>query len=228
MTTHDPLDDFDDVGGDDTNCSYDEVPPPPRGPRPVQPPGRPEQPPYRNYDAPPDVPENRNKPPRTNDLSLKVWKRSKAFGEMTPALKEVARDFDRKEEWVASTRLGNAYERGLSIANVLREAGADGPAAIRVLARRLDVDDDSLYDLHRVVVVFPFDRVQALARTPFATGARITLDHLVALAWVADDETIMGIRHKTLPVFGVQFHPESVLTPVGHRLLQNFLDSHVP
>lgn len=35
---------------------------------------------------------------------------------------------------------------------------------------------------------------------------------------------IMGIRHKELPLEGVQFHPESLLTPVGDRLLQNFLD----
>jgi anthranilate synthase component II len=50
----------------------------------------------------------------------------------------------------------------------------------------------------------------------------------VVSAWVEDDLTIMGVRHQTRPVFGVQFHPESVLTPVGHRVLQNFLESHVP
>ena len=44
-------------------------------------------------------------------------------------------------------------------------------------------------------------------------------------AWVEGTGTVMGIRHETWPVFGVQFHPESVLTPVGHRLLQNFLEA---
>jgi anthranilate synthase/aminodeoxychorismate synthase-like glutamine amidotransferase len=46
----------------------------------------------------------------------------------------------------------------------------------------------------------------------------------VRSAWVVQDETVMGVRHQSLPIFGVQFHPESVLTPVGQRLLQNFLD----
>ena len=46
----------------------------------------------------------------------------------------------------------------------------------------------------------------------------------VADAWAEDDGALMGVRHEAWPVFGVQFHPESVLTPVGQRILQNFLD----
>ncbi|MGP0564968.1 MULTISPECIES: aminodeoxychorismate/anthranilate synthase component II [unclassified Nitrospina] len=43
-------------------------------------------------------------------------------------------------------------------------------------------------------------------------------------AWTVEGE-IMGIRHKELPVEGVQFHPESILTVYGKNLLKNFLDS---
>lgn len=37
-------------------------------------------------------------------------------------------------------------------------------------------------------------------------------------------EEIMGVKHKTLPVEGVQFHPESILSQHGHKIFQNFLD----
>ena len=40
-----------------------------------------------------------------------------------------------------------------------------------------------------------------------------------------DDGVIMGLKHLELPIFGVQFHPESIETKHGHRLLQNFLKS---
>ena len=46
---------------------------------------------------------------------------------------------------------------------------------------------------------------------------------LEVTAWT-DDGEIMGVRHKTLPVEGVQFHPESILTEHGHALLKNFLE----
>jgi anthranilate synthase component II len=48
-------------------------------------------------------------------------------------------------------------------------------------------------------------------------------DELEPLAW-AEDGTLMGMRHRELPYWGVQFHPESVLTGVGPHLLDNFLD----
>ncbi len=47
-------------------------------------------------------------------------------------------------------------------------------------------------------------------------------DCLEITAWAEDGE-IMGVRHKTLAVQGVQFHPESILTNHGHKLLGNFL-----
>jgi len=47
-------------------------------------------------------------------------------------------------------------------------------------------------------------------------------DCLDISAWT-DDGEIMGVRHKTLPVEGVQFHPESILSEHGHALLENFL-----
>ena len=50
-------------------------------------------------------------------------------------------------------------------------------------------------------------------------------DVLEVTAWTDDDE-IMGVRHRSLAVEGVQFHPESILTEHGHALLKNFLEQH--
>ena len=48
-------------------------------------------------------------------------------------------------------------------------------------------------------------------------------DCLEITAWTEDDE-IMGIRHKSIAIEGVQFHPESILSEHGHQMLRNFLD----
>lgn len=47
---------------------------------------------------------------------------------------------------------------------------------------------------------------------------------LEVTAWTTDDKEIMGVAHKTLPVWGVQFHPESILTKEGKNMLANFLE----
>jgi anthranilate synthase component 2 len=65
-------------------------------------------------------------------------------------------------------------------------------------------------------------------------GFRVTRYHSLAIerdslpaeleitAW-SDDGEIMGVRHRELPIEGVQFHPESILSEHGHQLLANFL-----
>ena len=48
---------------------------------------------------------------------------------------------------------------------------------------------------------------------------------LEVTAWTEDGE-IMGVRHRSLAIEGVQFHPESILTEHGHAMLKNFLEDH--
>jgi anthranilate synthase component 2 len=52
---------------------------------------------------------------------------------------------------------------------------------------------------------------------------RDTLPGVLVETARTEDGLIMGLRHQTLPVFGVQFHPESIASEHGHRLLGNFL-----
>ena len=50
-----------------------------------------------------------------------------------------------------------------------------------------------------------------------------TLPDCLVVSATAEDGCIMGVRHRELPVHGVQFHPESIMTPSGKRMLRNFL-----
>ena len=53
---------------------------------------------------------------------------------------------------------------------------------------------------------------------------RASLPDCLEITAELDDGTIMGLAHKDLPIHGVQFHPESIASEHGHKLLQNFLD----
>jgi len=53
--------------------------------------------------------------------------------------------------------------------------------------------------------------------------ARETLPQALEITSTADDGEIMGVRHRELPLEGVQFHPESILSEHGHAMLRNFL-----
>ena len=53
---------------------------------------------------------------------------------------------------------------------------------------------------------------------------RNSMPNCLDITATLEDGTIMGLQHKTLPIHGVQFHPESIASQHGHRLFQNFLD----
>jgi anthranilate synthase/aminodeoxychorismate synthase-like glutamine amidotransferase len=53
---------------------------------------------------------------------------------------------------------------------------------------------------------------------------RATMPDCLEITAETDQGEVMGVRHRDLPVEGVQFHPEAILTEHGHRMLRNFLD----
>jgi len=56
---------------------------------------------------------------------------------------------------------------------------------------------------------------------------RASLPDCLSITAESDDGEIMGVRHRTLPIEGVQFHPEALLTEHGHALLKNFLQGGI-
>jgi anthranilate synthase/aminodeoxychorismate synthase-like glutamine amidotransferase len=98
-----------------------------------------------------------------------------------------------------------------------RVAHADGP--VHGKPSRVYHDGRTLYE--GLPNPFEAGRYHSLA---------VTEDELpacLAVSAYTTDGTVMGVRHRELPIEGVQFHPESVLTPEGSRLLANFLEGPI-
>ncbi|MCH4209686.1 anthranilate synthase component II [Bifidobacterium sp.] len=76
--------------------------------------------------------------------------------------------------------------------------------------------DDEIF--HGVAEPMTATRYHSLAVEPDSVP-----DDLVVTAWTKGDNIIQGLRHKDLPLYAVQFHPESVMTQDGYRLLANWL-----
>ncbi|MCK6627330.1 MAG: aminodeoxychorismate/anthranilate synthase component II [Anaerolineae bacterium] len=58
-------------------------------------------------------------------------------------------------------------------------------------------------------------------------GERETLPACLEITATTQDGIIMGVQHKTYPIYGIQVHPESIGTPVGKQILKNFLEQGV-
>ena len=65
---------------------------------------------------------------------------------------------------------------------------------------------------------------QAMRYHSLMVDNKIFPKELEIIATLKDKKTIMGIKHRKHPIFGIQFHPESFMTPEGEKIIQNFLN----
>ncbi len=120
-----------------------------------------------------------------------------------------------------------AAEAGVPLLGVCLGHQAIGQAFGGTVVRAPDIVHGKLGAMHHAG-----DGVFAGLQTPMMATryhslvvARDSLpDCLQVTSWL-DDGLVMGLRHRTLPIEGVQFHPESIRSDHGHALLRNFLDS---
>jgi len=94
--------------------------------------------------------------------------------------------------------------------------GAVGPARELVHGSATAVRHDGAGVYRGLPQPFEAGRYHSLAATRIPEALEVTA--------TSPDGEVMGVRHRTLPVEGVQFHPESVLTPLGSEIAKNFLE----
>lgn len=107
--------------------------------------------------------------------------------------------------------------QGIGVAHGARVVPA--PEIVHGRTSTIYHESDSLFD--GIPRQFRAVRYHSLALDPALSPS------LEAIAWTEDGQ-VMAIRHRTRPLVGVQFHPESIATEHGHRLLENFLEPTTP
>jgi anthranilate synthase component 2 len=174
-----------------------------------------------------------------------TWNLAQYFGELgaPPLVKrndEITLDdvsAMRPERIVISPGPGRPEEAGISV-EVIRRFGAERPLlgvclghqGIGIAFGGEVVRAPQLMHGKTSAILHDGKGVFAGVSQPFTAGRYHSLvianplPPELELAARTDDGTIMGVRHRTLPIHGVQFHPESVLTGEGRQLLKNFLE----
>ena len=169
------------------------------------------------------------------------------LGELTQDIKVIRNDEKTIEEIremhpshiVISPGPGRPENAGV-IVDVVRELGKDIPIlgvclghqaiclafdATVTYASKLMHGKQSIVHLDRTAPIF----MDCSENTPVARYHSLAVkketlpDELKVIAETEDGE-IMGVMHKKYPIYGVQFHPESIMTPEGKRMLKNFLE----
>jgi anthranilate synthase component II len=100
--------------------------------------------------------------------------------------------------------------------------GAVVRAAVPMHGKTSTIEHDGRGIFTGLTEPFPASRYHSLIVSDEGLPAELEVT-----ARTKEDGTIMGLRHRSWPVYGVQFHPESILTGEGHRLLRNFLEGRL-
>jgi anthranilate synthase component II len=137
---------------------------------------------------------------------------------------------------------GRPEDAGVSM-DVIRELGATIPilgvclghqaiaaafggdvvrAAVPMHGKTSTIDHDGRGVFHGIAPGFTASRYHSLVVADATLPAELEVS-----ARTREDHTVMGLRHRTRPIHGVQFHPESILTGEGRRLLRNFLEGRL-
>ena len=88
------------------------------------------------------------------------------------------------------------------------------------------ITDGKKLDIDALAIKYqttPKDISDLESRYHSLAAVRETMPKELMVTAVSDDDEIMAVMHKDYPIYGVQFHPESVLTPDGSAMIRNFL-----